>query len=467
MATEMQKTEIDVVGDMVAWGAHFCLFYETKEDLLDTLISYCKTGLQRQEYCMWIVAEPLTIEEATNALKEVLPDLERYLADSCLEIVPARDWFLQGGTFDGERVTSDWHEKLASVSARGYPGMRVTGDTTWLTKKDWRHFCDYEDGLNEVIGNQRLAVLCTYPLAACGAPQILDVVRTHQFVLARRHGSWDVVETAALKRAKAEIKGLNEELERRVVERNNQLMQASEALREAQAELAHVNRVTAMGQLAASITHEVTQPITAVVTNAHAALRWLRAEPPNIEEVRQTLRLIVNEGNRAGDVIGRIRALIKKAPPRKDGLGINEAILEVIALIHGEVVKNGVSVQTQLAEGLPLIQGDRVQIQQVILNLIINAVEAMGGVSQGSRELLISTRKDASGGVFVSVQDSGPGLNLESFNHLFDAFYTTKPGGMGMGLSICRSIVEAHGGQIWASRTAGPGATVQFTLPAG
>lgn len=467
MATEMQKTEIDVVGDMVAWGAHFCLFYETKEDLLDTLLSYCKTGLQRQEYCMWIVAEPLTIEEATNALKEVLPDLERYLADSCLEIVPARDWFLQGGTFDGERVTGDWHEKLASVSARGYPGMRVTGDTTWLTKKDWRHFCDYEDGLNEVIGNQRLAVLCTYPLAACGAPQILDVVRTHQFVLARRHGSWDVVETAALKRAKAEIKGLNEELERRVVERNNQLMQASEALREAQAELAHVNRVTAMGQLAASITHEVTQPITAVVTNAHAALRWLRAEPPNIEEVRQTLGLIVNEGNRAGDVIGRIRALIKKAPPRKDGLGINEAILEVIALIHGEVVKNGVSVQTQLAEGLPLIQGDRVQIQQVILNLIINAFEAMGSVSQGSRELLISTRKDASGGVFVSVQDSGPGLNLESFNHLFDAFYTTKPGGMGMGLSICRSIVEAHGGQIWASRTAGLGATVQFTLPAG
>src|SRR5207245_9857466 len=129
--------------------------------------------------------------------------------------------------------------------------------TTWLAKKDWRHFCDYEDGLNEVIGNQRLAVLCTYPLAACGAPQILDVVRTHQFVLARRHGSWDVVETAALKRAKAEIMGIHEELEQRVVERTNQLMRASEALREAQAELEHVNRVTAIGQLAATIYHEV------------------------------------------------------------------------------------------------------------------------------------------------------------------------------------------------------------------
>ena len=173
MATEMRKTGIDVVGDMVAWGAHFCLFYETKEDLLDTLISYCKSGLESEEYCLWIVAEPLRIEEATDALKGAVPDLDRYLADSRLEIASARDWFLQGGTFDGRRVTGGWYEKLASVSARGYAGMRVTGDTTWLTNKDWGHFCDYEDGLNEVIGNQRLAVLCTYPLAACGAPQIL------------------------------------------------------------------------------------------------------------------------------------------------------------------------------------------------------------------------------------------------------------------------------------------------------
>jgi transcriptional regulator with GAF, ATPase, and Fis domain len=232
MATEMRKTGIDIVGDMVAWGAHFCLFYETKEDLLDTLISYCKTGLESDEYCMWIVAMPLTIEEARDALKDTVPNLDRYLAESRLEIVSARDWFLPGGTFDGKRLTGAWYEKLARVSARGYPGMRVTGDTTWLTRKDWRHFCDYEDGLNEVIGNQRLAVLCTYPLAACGAPQILDVVRTHQFVLARRHGSWDVVETAALKRAKAEIKGLNEELERRVVERTNQLMQAFEEIKD-------------------------------------------------------------------------------------------------------------------------------------------------------------------------------------------------------------------------------------------
>jgi C4-dicarboxylate-specific signal transduction histidine kinase len=463
---ETRRTGIDVVGGM-PWGSHFCLFYETKADLLDTLISYCKAGLESEEFCLWVVAEPLTIEEATDALKDAVPDLDRYLADSSIEIVSARDWYLQGGTFDLKRVTGGWHEKLARASARGYAGVRVTGDTAWLEKKDWKDFCEYEEGLNEAVADQRLAVLCTYPLAACGADEILDVVRTHQFALAKRHGSWDVIETAGHKQAKAEIKRLNEELEQRVVERTSQLMLASEALREAQTELAHVNRVTTMGQLAASIAHEINQPITAAVTNADAGLRWLAAQPPDLEEVRDAFDRVIKAGNQASEVIARIRALIKKAPPRKGDVEINEAILEVIALTHGEFVKNGVSLQTQLAADLPLVQGDKVQLQQVILNLIVNAVEAMSGVSEGSRALLIGTGKDASSGVLVAVQDSGPGLNPESFDRLFDPFYTTKPGGMGMGLSICRSIVEAHGGRVWASGTSGPGVTVQFTLPVG
>ena len=465
-ATEIRASGIDVVGDMVAWGAHFCLFYETKEDLLDTLTSYCRSGLERGEYCMWIVAEPLTIEEARAALKNVVPDVERHLADSRLELAPARDWFLKGGTFDGKSLTQDWYDKLARVSARGYPGMRVTGDTTWLSKKDWTHFCDYEDGLNEVIGNQRLAVLCTYPLSQCAAPQILDVVKTHQFVLARRHGSWDVVETATLKQAKSEIKLLNEELEQRVVERTGELMKTSDALREAQTELAHINRVTAMGQLAASIVHETMQPISAAVTNAHAALRSLSSEPPDLGAVREAIDRIVKSGSRASDVIGRLRALSKKAPPLKDSLEINEAVLDVIALTRREVVKNGISLRTELAEGLPRIQADRVQLQQVILNLIMNAVEAMSDVHERPRALLVGTERDATGGVTVRVTDSGPGLSSESFDRVFEAFYTTKPRGMGMGLSICRTIVEAHGGRIWAARGAGAGATLQFALPA-
>jgi NO-binding membrane sensor protein with MHYT domain len=240
---------------------------------------------------------------------------------------------------------------------------------------------------------------------------------------------------------------------------------AEEALRQARAELAHVNRVTTMGQLAASIAHEINQPITAVVTNADAGLMWLAAQPPDLEEVQDAFDRVIKAAKQAGEVIGRIRALVKKVPPHKDDLEINEAILEVIALTHGELAKNGVSLQTQLAQGLPLVQGDRVELQQVILNLIVNAVEAMSGIGEGSRELLIGTGKDGSSEVLVAVQDSGPGLKPEGFDRLFDPFYTTKPGGMGMGLSICRSIVEAHGGRVWASRTAGRGLTVQFTLP--
>ncbi len=240
---------------------------------------------------------------------------------------------------------------------------------------------------------------------------------------------------------------------------------AEEALRSAQAELAHANRVATVGQLTASVAHEVSQPIAATVLNAQAALRWLGAQPPNLNEVRQILGQITDDSKRAGDVISRIRDLIKKAPPRKEGLEINEAILEVIALTRGEVVQNGVSVRTQLAEGLPLIQADRVQLQQVILNLIINAVEAISGASEGARELLISTGGDASNGVLVSLRDSGPGLDPASLERLFDAFYTTKSSGLGMGLSICRSIIEAHGGRIWAGANEPRGAVFHFTLP--
>jgi PAS domain S-box-containing protein len=237
--------------------------------------------------------------------------------------------------------------------------------------------------------------------------------------------------------------------------------------REVQMELAHANRTATMGQLTASIAHEVRQPIGAAAANASAALRWLSANPPNLEEVRQALDRIVNAAQRAGGIVGRIHALIKKAPPRKDSVDINEALYEVIELTRGEAAKNDVSVLTLLGDGLPLVLGDRVQLQQVMLNLIVNAVEAMGATSPGPRELRISTFEDSSNGVAIAVQDSGPGLPPAGRNSIFDPFYTTKEHGLGMGLSICRSIVEAHGGRLWASANAPHGAVFQFVLPHG
>jgi C4-dicarboxylate-specific signal transduction histidine kinase len=240
---------------------------------------------------------------------------------------------------------------------------------------------------------------------------------------------------------------------------------AEEALRAMQVELAHTNRISTMGQLSASIAHEVNQPIAATVTNAQAALRWLRARPPDLNEVRHSLERIVEDGKRAGNVISGIRALIHKVPSRKDWFGLNEAILEMVVLTRSEALKHGISLQTRLAPGLPMVQGDRTQLQQVILNLILNAIEAMDDLDDGTRELSITTETGAAGGMLVTVSDSGPGLDPADVERVFQAFYTTKAKGMGMGLAICRSMVEAHGGRMWASANEPRGAIFQFTLP--
>lgn len=240
---------------------------------------------------------------------------------------------------------------------------------------------------------------------------------------------------------------------------------AMEALRANEEELARVSRVTTLGVLAGAIVHEVSQPISAIVTGAQAVSFWLRAERPDVGEARQAVERIVRDGFRAGEVVGRLRALIEKAPPRKERLDINDVLREVIALINVEAMKGGVAVQTQLAADLPPVHGDRVQLQQVILNLIINAIEAMNGNGVGRRTLLISTGIAETASVLVAVRDSGPGLDPDSVNRVFDTFYTTKPGGVGIGLSICRSIIQAHGGRMWASANEPCGAAFHFTLP--
>ena len=242
---------------------------------------------------------------------------------------------------------------------------------------------------------------------------------------------------------------------------------AEHALREAQAELAHVTRVMTMGELAASIAHEINQPLAAVVTNANACLRWLTGPIPNLDEGRAAVARIARDGNRASDVIGRIRALVKKSATEQAHLDINEIIQEVLGLIQTEIRKNEVVLRMKLAPDLPRILGDRVQLQQVILNLVMNGIEAMNGVIERSRELWIRSVQCDPDKVLVAVQDSGTGLQPSSLDHLFKAFFTTKAKGMGMGLAISRSIIEAHGGRLWAVPNDGPGATFQFTLDVG
>jgi PAS domain S-box-containing protein len=902
MLTEMRKTGVEVVGDM-PWGTHFCLFYETRADLLETLVCYCKAGLESQEFCLWVVAEPLTRAEAREALQRALPDLDQYLADQSIEIITARDWYLQDGTFDLTRVISGWNEKLASASARGYAGVRVTGDTAWLERKDWKDFCEYEESLNHAVANQRLAVLCTYPLAACGASEILDVVRTHQFAVTKRRGSWDVIETAGHKQAKAEIKRLNEELEQRVLERTSQLtvvnreltkevlqrqraekallrseaysaeaqrvshtgsfgwsvfsgdivwsdetfrifeyepanrptvrdilerthpkdrafvrerlersardrkafdfehgllmpdgslkyvrvvghpstnyqsgnfefvgavtditeskraeeslrrsegylaeaqrlthtgsfvwrvpgryalhlseewyrvygfdpeagmpsweellqrihpedqavwqatidraigersdyevefrillpsgtvrylhtvghpvVNASgdlvefvgssidvterkraealregesrilemiardarleeildslvrvveaqfagllcsvllldedgqhvrhgaapslpesyikaidglcigpkagscgtamyrrepvvvtdiledplwepyrgviepygfracwstpilapsgkalgsfamyyceprspspaetralemathlagiaierrlarkerERLRQAQADLAHINRVTTLGELTASLAHEIKQPISAAVTDAKTCLRWLRRDQPDMPEACEAASRMVKDVTRAADIINSISLLFKKDGLQREFLDVNELIREMIVLLRSEATRYSLSIRTELGKDLPKVMADRVQLQQVFMNLMLNGIDAMKE-TKGGGELTIKSEPD-DGQLLISVSDTGVGLPPEQAEQVFRAFFTTKDNGTGMGLPITRSIIESHGGRLWVNDTRGRGATFQFTLPA-
>ena len=697
MATALRTTGIDVVGHR-PWGTHFCHFYETRDDLLDTLVPYFRAGLKSKEFCVWVIADPLAEADARRALGHTVS------SSGDIEILPAREWYPEDATFDPKRVTGGWNDKLVAALGRGYEGLRVAGQISWVPATQWKAFCDYEKALSESLMGRPMTVLCAYPLGACGVAEILEVARTHHFSLARRNGRWEVFEPPELDRPIEKIRRRDEEQLRKSEERwravfensavgivlqsgdrsgrflaanaayqrmlgyssdelrtltfmdityeedreanrrlaaellegkrqsfelikrnrrkdgtlmwvsihvslipgtdgndhlfmsivdditerkraeealgrserqfralfeeaavgialvdsagrpfesNRKLQQilgysahelrgmpftmftdpddatadwslfsdllsgkrdhyhiekryrrkdgtlvwgdltvyivrddrgqpmfsigmvqditdrkrAEEALQKAQADLAHVARVSALGELAASIAHEINQPLAAIVGDAEACLNWLAADHPDIDSVRQALAGVMTDAHRAGEVIGRIRTLCRRTDPHRERLDMNDVIREVVLLARHEVLGRRVSLLTDLASALPAVLGDRVQLQQVLINLVINGLDAMEPVTDRPRELLIRSQHEAEL-VLVAVQDSGTGIEPDNVDQMFDAFFTTKPRGMGIGLSICRSIIEAHAGRLWASPNAGPGATFQFSLPA-
>lgn len=476
----LRQTGISVVGD-VPWGTHFFLFHETEEDLIDACVPYIRAGLENQELCIWVIADPLTEEEVRYCLKHAIPGFDDYFDRQSIEIVRGREWYMTGNELDLERVTRGWKQRMDRALNGGYAGLRLSADTAWLDKRDWKEFCEYEKEVNESIGDTQMLALCTYPLQGTAAAEILDVTHTHQFAVARRNKKWELMESSELKQAKAEILKLNNNLERRVLERTKQLaavneelrremserQRAEEALRTAHAELAHVTRVTAMGELAASIVHEVTQPLTGIVTNGNACLHWLEAAPPNIEKARTAVKRIIRDSDRASEVICDIRGgLVKKALPRHEPVDLNDLISRTLTLANNEMKRNQVQAQTELAVDLPSVTGDRVQLQQVLLNLIMNAIEAMGSIT-GPHMLTIKSQHLQNGdSVTIAVRDSGVGFDSQGAKRLFDAFFTTKPQGMGMGLSICHNIIASHGGHLTGANNADQGATFEFTLPA-
>jgi C4-dicarboxylate-specific signal transduction histidine kinase len=473
MTIALRNTGIEPVGEM-PWGTHFCHFYETRDDLLETLLPFFKAGLEAGEFCAWVVSEPLTEEGVWQALDRAVPRLDRYVSDRSIEVLQARDVYLAGGEIDLHRIIGNWGAKLERALSRGYEGIRVSGNTAWLEQKQWREFMEYETELNRGIGDQPMLVLCTYPLTTCGATEFLDVTATHQFAVAKRRGRWEVVETPQLTQAKAEIARLNRDLEQRVLERTTELeavigdqKRASEALQEAQKALAHVTRLTTISELTASLAHEVNQPLAAIEANAAASLNWLDHTPPALDEARQGMQLVIRDAQRAGDVIAHARALVKKSDGEMSLVDVDQLIREVLSLVQPEVQKHAVVVEEALAEDLLPVRGDRVRLQQLLLNLIMNGIEAMAEVTERPRRLVVSSvsgQGEAGPGVLVGVQDTGVGAAAD-LERLFDPFFTTKRDGLGMGLSIGRSIAQAHGGRLWARRNADHGLTFHLLLP--
>jgi signal transduction histidine kinase len=327
--TKLRNTGIGPVGDR-PWGTHFCNFYATKNDLVEMLVPYFKAGLESKEFCIWVLSEPLTEPEAWNALRKAIPELEEYQTEGSIEVVHARECYLKDGIFDRERLTRAWNDKLNRAMDRGYEGMRVSGDAAWLEKKDWSILCHYEEVLNDSVADQNVTALCTYPMATIGAADLLDVVRTHQFAVAMRNGAWELIETPEFKQVKAEIKRMNDELELRVAQRTLELETASQKLREAQAELDRIHPMVTMGEWAASIAHEVKEPLAAIVDKANAGIRVLRTQSPELKKVQQALMDIVEQGRMAGDVISRMRpqVQVKKAELAGAELDVNQSIEE-------------------------------------------------------------------------------------------------------------------------------------------
>ena len=296
-----------------------------------------------------------------------------------------------------------------------------------------------------IIAYVCLDAFFTAPLFELGMNHVLDIVAPITYV------SSAFVITRLISR----LRKSNEERQR-----------AEETLRKSQAELAHVTRVMTMGELAASIAHEINQSLAAVVNNANACLRWLANDSPDLDEARDAAQAVVRDGKRAGEVIARIRTILKKTNTEKRRVDINQTIREIVALVRDTTVRNNVTLRMDLAEGLPHVRGDHVQLQQVILNLVMNGIEAMAPLTDRPRQIFIESQQRESGSVLVAVHDTGVGIESNESDKIFDAFYTTKADGLGMGLAISRSIIEGHGGQLSAVPTNGLGSTFQFTLPA-
>jgi PAS domain S-box-containing protein len=561
MADEARKTGIGIIGD-VPWGTHFCHFYRAKEDLLNVLVPYFKTGLENNEFCLWATSEPLGAEEAHKAMEKAMPSFARYADSGQIEIVPHDQWYLQDGLFDSERVIRAWVDELDRALAAGYSGMRASGNISWLERKDWESFADYEDALNRVIGKYKMLALCAYWLENISAADIFEVAGSHTFAVVGRNGDLELVE-GALYRKKAEealresekkyrqlIETINEgiwvvdkdsnvtfvnppmaemmgytveemmgknlfslvmnergaEFGERKLESRRQGMKeryeveairkdgtpiyvsvcaspilddegqyagsiagvqditerkrAEEKERNAQQELGVSSRLASLGRLASGVAHEINNPLSTVI--GYSQLLMEKDVP---EDIQDELQAINDSAQRVAGVVNGLLAFGHQNRVGREYVDINTIVSDVLKIRAYEMSVSNIEVETRLARDLPETSVYAGQIQQVFLNIVLNAEQAMTKAHNGGHFLVVTKRVGDS--IRITFKDDGIGIAKENLRSIFDPFFTTKGvgEGTGLGLSISYGIIREHNGRIYAEGEPGKGATFVVELP--
>jgi len=478
MSLAVQRDSLIAALEQVGPHDHFCSIYESPEEHYAVAVPFMRIGLERGEKCIYI-ADDGSVEDAREAMQSEGIDVDGAIASKALVLATKDQTYLEHGTFHPDWMFTFWKETTELAMNEGFTALRATGETEWVLRggRGLERWMEYESRLTHTLSENRCSALCQYNRRRFPPEVILDVIRTHPTVV---YGSTvcrnlyyvPPEEFLSTNQTAREVERLltnireRERIENALREQLTERKQAEDALRNAQAELAHVTRVMTVGQLVASIAHEVNQPLGAIVTNGHACVRLLSSEQLDLKRSREVVERMISDGLRASEVIKRIRDLLHKTTSETAPLNINDTIQEVVALVSPDVLRSTVEMKVDLKADLPLVLGDRIQLQQVILNLIMNAKDAMSGAPFNKRELEISSGENSAGEVVVAVRDTGQGFDPEHAERIFDPFFTTKPEGMGLGLSISRTIIEAHGGALWATANGDQGATVQFTVPA-
>jgi PAS domain S-box-containing protein len=600
MIRQLRKSGINVVGDL-PWGTHFCHFYETQDDLLDILIPFFKTGLENNEFCLWIVSDPLPQEEATAALSRAVPDLDRRLESGDIEILSHSEWYFCDGAFDLRWTVNNWQDRFASALARGYAGMRVNGNMSWLNETHWQNFAAYEAEVNRILPALQIMVACTYPLPLARGTKVFDVARTHEFAIARLHGNWEIVQTPESLQVREEIRPLNAELEKRVMDRTSELAASNRALsaeiegrrqlendlskqnevlqkifdhipvmisffdRECRLKLANrewertlgwsleeivernidivaecypdprdrqsvrdfiarsngeasdfrtrtrdgqvidttwavirlsdgmtisigidttqrkaleeqlrqSQKMEAIGQLAGGIAHDFNNLLTGVIGYCELAMARLKKGDPLEDYIAQ----IRTAGDRAAELTHQLLAFSRKQVLQPKVLNLNSVVAGIEGLLR-RLIGEDVQLRTVLAPDLGTVKADPGQIEQVIVNLAVNARDAMPGgektltIETSNLDLVAGSKMDhlaVEQGAYVTllVRDTGRGMDQQTMAHLFEPFFTTKDSGKGTGLGLATvyGIIKQSGGSISVDSEPGRGSEFKIYLP--